>query len=44
MCLACDQPFRHNNRTIHYDHVSPSGGEARAGHIHTRCANTIRHH
>ncbi|MFB7335673.1 DUF6415 family natural product biosynthesis protein [Streptomyces adustus] len=44
MCLACDQPLHHNDQTIPYDHVSPSGGAARAGHIHTRCANTVRRH
>ncbi|MGX1541139.1 DUF6415 family natural product biosynthesis protein [Streptomyces adustus] len=44
MCLACDQPLHHDDQTIPYDHVSPSGGAARAGHIHTRCANTVRHH
>ncbi|MFB7333739.1 DUF6415 family natural product biosynthesis protein [Streptomyces adustus] len=44
MCLACDQPLHHNDQTIPYDHVSPSGGAARAGHIHTRCANAVRRH
>ncbi|MFE2583291.1 DUF6415 family natural product biosynthesis protein [Streptomyces sp. NPDC059378] len=42
MCLACDQPLHHGEEAIPYDHVSPSGGAARAGHIHTRCANTVR--
>ncbi|MGW1728960.1 DUF6415 family natural product biosynthesis protein [Streptomyces sp. NPDC002306] len=42
MCLACDQPLHHDDQTIPYDHVSPSGGAARAGHIHARCANTVR--
>ncbi|MFE2586583.1 DUF6415 family natural product biosynthesis protein [Streptomyces sp. NPDC059378] len=44
MCLACDQPLQHDDQTIPYDHVSPSGGAARAGHIHARCANTVRRH
>ncbi|WP_162468829.1 DUF6415 family natural product biosynthesis protein, partial [Streptomyces adustus] len=44
MCLACDQPLHHDDQTIPYDHVSPSGGAARAGHIHARCANTVRRH
>ncbi|MFD7879860.1 DUF6415 family natural product biosynthesis protein [Streptomyces sp. NPDC059766] len=42
MCLACDQPLHHDDQTIPYDHVSPSGSAARAGHIHTRCVNTVR--
>ncbi|WP_162468531.1 DUF6415 family natural product biosynthesis protein, partial [Streptomyces adustus] len=44
MCLACDQPFHPGDQTIPYDHISPSGGAARAGHIHARCANTVRRH
>lgn len=42
MCLACDQPLRDGEQTMPYDKVSPSGGAARAGRIHTRCANTVR--
>ncbi|MFD7874475.1 DUF6415 family natural product biosynthesis protein [Streptomyces sp. NPDC059766] len=42
MCLACDQPLRDGEETLPYDHLSPSGGVARAGHIHARCANTVR--
>ncbi|MGW1728609.1 DUF6415 family natural product biosynthesis protein [Streptomyces sp. NPDC002306] len=44
MCLACDQPIHDGEQTMPYDKVSPSGGAARAGHIHSRCANTVRRH
>jgi len=42
MCLACDRPIRDGDDSMPYDKVSPSGGAARAGRIHTVCANTIR--
>lgn len=44
MCLACDQPIQAGEEARLYDHVSPSGGAARAGRIHARCANTVRRH
>ncbi|MEV5012019.1 DUF6415 family natural product biosynthesis protein [Streptomyces sp. NPDC055692] len=44
MCLVCDQPIRNGQESLQYNHVSPSGGAAGAGRIHTRCANTVRRH
>ncbi|MEU6653360.1 DUF6415 family natural product biosynthesis protein [Streptomyces sp. NPDC046900] len=32
------------DETLPYDQVSPSGGAARAGHIHVGCKNTGRRH
>ncbi|MFD7278386.1 DUF6415 family natural product biosynthesis protein [Streptomyces sp. NPDC059862] len=42
MCLACDKPIEAGDAWVPYDHVSPSGGAARAGRIHCRCANAPR--
>lgn len=42
MCLACDQPIEDGEKSLPYDQVSPSGGAARSGRIHARCANTVR--
>ncbi|MFJ3338623.1 DUF6415 family natural product biosynthesis protein [Streptomyces sp. NPDC086766] len=44
MCLACDQPIRDSEASMPYDHISPSGGTALSGTLHTRCAHTIRRH
>lgn len=44
MCLACDQPIQAGEEARPYDHASPSGGAAKAGRIHARCANTVRRH
>lgn len=44
MCLACDRPIRDREDSMPYDHISPSGGAAYSGRIHTRCAHTIRRH
>ncbi|MGX4695141.1 DUF6415 family natural product biosynthesis protein [Streptomyces sp. JNUCC 63] len=42
MCPACDQPIRDGQDSMPYDHISPSGGAAHSGRIHTRCAHTVR--
>ncbi|MEU6654541.1 DUF6415 family natural product biosynthesis protein [Streptomyces sp. NPDC046900] len=42
MCLACDRPIRDREDSVSYGQVSPSGGAACAGRIHTRCAHTVR--
>ncbi|MFD7408389.1 DUF6415 family natural product biosynthesis protein [Streptomyces sp. NPDC059866] len=44
MCLACDKPIEAGDAWVPYDQVSPSGGVARAGRIHCRCANAPRRH
>lgn len=43
MCLACDKPIEDGDDSVPYDQISPSGGAVRAGRIHARCANTVRH-
>ena len=43
MCLACDDPIQDGEESQPYDKVSPSGGVARAGRIHAKCANRLRH-
>ena len=43
MCLACDQPL-HNEDSLPYDHVSPSGPAIRVGRIHTHCTHRYRRH
>ncbi|MGW4042918.1 DUF6415 family natural product biosynthesis protein [Streptomyces sp. NPDC004721] len=42
MCLACDKPIRAGEESVPYEHVSPSGGSARAGRVHARCATAVR--
>lgn len=42
MCLACDKPIKDGDESQPYDHISASGGAARAGRVHARCANTVR--
>ncbi|MFJ2567266.1 DUF6415 family natural product biosynthesis protein [Streptomyces sp. NPDC094154] len=44
MCLVCDRPIRDGQESLPYGHVSPSGGAAAAGRIHSRCARTARRH
>lgn len=44
MCLACDTPIHDGEEWLPYDHASPSGGTARSGRTHARCANTVRRH
>ncbi|MEU2780511.1 DUF6415 family natural product biosynthesis protein [Streptomyces sp. NPDC007110] len=41
-CLACDRPLEDGQPTQPYDKVSPSGGAARPGRIHTGCAGAGR--
>ncbi|MFC7906492.1 DUF6415 family natural product biosynthesis protein [Streptomyces nigra] len=41
-CLACDRPLEEGQPTRPYDKVSPSGGAAQPGRIHTRCASAGR--
>ncbi|WAZ26955.1 DUF6415 family natural product biosynthesis protein [Streptomyces cinnabarinus] len=43
MCLACDREFESDEERVPYDVGSPSGGAARSGYVHPRCANTVRH-
>jgi hypothetical protein len=38
MCLVCDDPIQGGEESQPYDKVSPSGGVARAGRIHAKCA------
>lgn len=42
MCLTCDMPIEDGEERLPYDQVSPSGGAARSGSVHARCANTVR--
>ena len=42
MCLVCDKPIGVGDETTPYDRVSPSGGAARSGDIHSACANAVR--
>ncbi|MFJ5157006.1 DUF6415 family natural product biosynthesis protein [Streptomyces sp. NPDC088353] len=42
MCLACDKPIRVGEESVPYEHVSPSGGSARAGRVHAWCVTAVR--
>lgn len=42
MCLTCDEPIEVGDGSVPYDQFSPSGGAARSGRIHARCADTVR--
>ncbi|MCI3277552.1 DUF6415 family natural product biosynthesis protein [Streptomyces cylindrosporus] len=42
VCLACDQTIEATDVSVPYDKVSPSGGAARSGRIHARCARAGR--
>ncbi|WP_427919941.1 DUF6415 family natural product biosynthesis protein [Streptomyces sp. cg40] len=42
MCLACDGPIQGGEEAVLYETVSHSGGVARAGRIHARCADKPR--
>lgn len=42
MCLTCDTPIEDGAERLPYDQISPSGGAARSGSVHARCANTVR--
>ncbi|WP_405950653.1 DUF6415 family natural product biosynthesis protein [Streptomyces prunicolor] len=43
MCLVCDDPIQDGEESQPYDKVSSSGGVARAGRIHAKCANRLLH-
>jgi hypothetical protein len=42
MCAVCEKPIEEGDEPVPYDHVSPSAGAGRAGHVHARCVGTLR--
>jgi hypothetical protein len=42
MCPACDRVIPDEDEWVPYDHGSPSGGTARSGRVHARCAKLRR--